>query len=290
MTGLTISERERAKEAIQFHYDVGNSFYALWLDKRMIYSCAMWPDVQFDGDLETAQLRKLDYHIDAAGAATALRVLDVGCGWGALLARCAERNSNLEAGVGLTLSAEQARYCSDTLPLPPIECRLENWQDHRATAPYDSIISIGAFEHFAAPGDNREARIAKYKAFFEFCRDNLRKGGRLSLQTIAYLNMRREDASEFMNTEIFPDSDLPYLEEIAASSAGTLEILTVRNDRLDYAHTCNHWARRLKANRAAAIEASNEATVNKFEKYLLEGSAGFFLGKLSLLRITEKKL
>ena len=289
MTAPTVNERERAKEAIQFHYDVGNRFYRLWLDARMIYSCAMWENGEYSGDLETAQLRKLDYHIDQAGAATARRILDVGCGWGGLLARCRERNPNLEAGVGLTLSAEQARYCSDTLPAPAIECRLENWQDHKAAAPYDSIISIGAFEHFAAPGDSREMRIAKYKAFFEFCRGSLRKGGRLSLQTIAYLNMRREDASTFMNTEIFPDSDLPYLEEIAAASAGTLEILAVRNDRLDYAHTCNHWARRLKANRAAALEASDEATVAKFEKYLLEGSVGFFQGKLSLLRITEKK-
>jgi cyclopropane-fatty-acyl-phospholipid synthase len=288
MTSQTIDERERAKEAIQFHYDVGNRFYRLWLDARMIYSCAMWHNGQYDNDLDGAQLRKIDFHIDQAGAATARRILDVGCGWGGLLGRCVERNPSLEAAVGLTLSAEQARYCADTLP-PAVECRLEDWRDHKGVAPYDSIISIGAFEHFAAPGDSRETRIAKYKAFFEFCRANLRRGGRLSLQTIAYLNMRREDASSFMNTEIFPDSDLPYLEEIAAAAAGTLEILSVRNDRLDYAYTCNHWARRLKANRAAALDASDEATVAKFERYLIEGSVGFFQGKLSLLRITEKK-
>jgi cyclopropane-fatty-acyl-phospholipid synthase len=268
---------------------VGNRFYRLWLDSRMIYSCALWPNGEYDGDLETAQVRKLDYHIDQAGAATARRILDVGCGWGGLLARCLERNPKLESAVGLTLSAEQARHCQETLPSPPVDCRLEDWRDHRPAEPYDAIISIGAFEHFAAPGDSRATRIAKYKAFFEFCRANLRRGGRLSLQSIAYLNMRREDASTFMNTEIFPDSDLPYLEEIAAAAAGTLEIQAVRNDRLDYAHTCNIWARRLKANRAAAVAASDEATVAKFEKYLLEGSVGFFQGKLSLLRITEKK-
>jgi cyclopropane-fatty-acyl-phospholipid synthase len=290
MTATTVNERARAKEAIQFHYDLGNRFYRLWLDTRMIYSCAMWDNGDYSGDLETAQLRKLDYHIDQAGAPTARRILDVGCGWGGLLARCLERNPKLEGAVGLTLSAEQARYCNETLPPAAIECRLEDWRDHRPVTPYESIISIGAFEHFAAPGDSRETRIAKYTAFFEFCRANLRRGGRLSLQSIAYLNMRREDASRFMNTEIFPDSDLPYLEEIAAATAGTLEIQAVRNDRLDYAHTCNIWARRLKANRAAAVEASNEATVAKFEKYLLEGSVGFFQGKLSLLRITARAI
>jgi cyclopropane-fatty-acyl-phospholipid synthase len=290
MTTCAISERERAKEVIQFHYDVGNCFYRVWLDIRMIYSCAFWPEARYDSDLDGAQLRKLDYHIDQSKASTARRVLDVGCGWGGLLDRCAERNPNLEAAVGLTLSAEQARHCSDTLTSPLIDCRLENWRDHQAAKPYDAIISIGAFEHFAAPGDSRETRTAKYKEFFEFCRTNLRKGGLLSLQSIAYLNMRREDASTFMNTEIFPDSDLPYLEEIVAASAGTLEIVAVRNDRLDYAHTCNLWARRLKAKRAAAVEACGEPTVAKFERYLLEGSVGFFQGKLSLLRITERKL
>ena len=218
------------------------------------------------------------------------RILDVGCGWGGFLVRCLERNPNLDRAVGLTLSAEQARYCSETLPCPPIECRLEDWRDHRAEAPYDAIISIGAFEHFAAPGDSRGARIAKYRAFFEFCRSNLRKGGLLSLQTIAYLNMRREDASKFMNTEIFPNSDLPYLEEIVEASSRCLEIIAVRNDRLDYAHTCNLWSRRLKARHLEAIQASDEATVLRYEKYLQEGSVGFFQGKLSLLRITEKKL
>jgi len=289
MTALTVAERERTKETIQFHYDVGNRFYRLWLDARMIYSCAMWDNGEYNGDLEAAQLRKLDYHIHQAGASTARRVLDVGCGWGGLLARCVERNPKLDEAVGLTLSAEQARYCGETLPRA-IECRLEDWRDHQAVAPYDSIVSIGAFEHFAAPGDSRETRIAKYRAFFEFCRSNLRKGGRLSLQTIAYLNMRREDASKFMNTEIFPDSDLPYLQEIVEASSGCLEIVAVRNDRLDYAHTCNLWSRRLKARRPEAIEASDEATVLRYEKYLQQGSVGFFQGKLSLLRITEKKL
>jgi cyclopropane-fatty-acyl-phospholipid synthase len=289
MTASTLNEHARAKEAIQFHYDVGNAFYRLWLDKRMIYSCAMWDNGDYSADLESAQVRKLDYHLDQAGVARARRVLDVGCGWGGLLARCLERNPKLEAAVGLTLSAEQAAYCGQSLPTP-VECRLEDWRDHHAAVPYDSVISIGAFEHFAAPADSRETRICKYKAFFEFCRRNLARAGRLSLQTIAYLNMRREDASTFMNTEIFPDSDLPYLEEIAAAAAGTLEIQTVRNDRIDYARTCNLWARRLKTNRAAAIQASDEATVAKFEKYLLEGSVGFFQGKLSLLRISGRKL
>jgi len=290
MTLANLNEREQAREAIQFHYDVGNRFYELWLDSRMIYSCAMWLQGDYTEDLETAQLRKLDYHIDQSGAATARRVLDVGCGWGALLARCIERNPKLEHAVGLTLSAEQKRYIADSDKAKRIDCRLQDWHDHVTDEPYDSIISIGAFEHFATPEDSSEEHVAKYREFFEFCRSSLRKGGVLSLQTIAYLNMRREDAAKFMSTEIFPNSDLPYLQEIVEAAAGCLEIVAVRNDRLDYAHTCNLWNRRLRANRAEAVKASDEATVQRYEKYLQQGSVGFFQGKLCLLRITEKKL
>jgi len=284
-----LDEREQAREAIQFHYDVGDRFYELWLDSRMVYSCAMWPSGEYSDDLDTAQLRKLDFHIDQSGASKVRRLLDVGCGWGALLARCAERNPKLEHAVGLTLSAAQDRHINERHKSNVIECRLEDWHDHKADEPYDSIVSIGAFEHFAAPDDTPEAHVAKYRSFFEFCRANLRKNGLLSLQTIAYLNMRREDASKFMYTEIFPNADLPYLQEIVEAAAGRLEIVSVRNDRLDYAHTCNLWSKRLKAHRSEAIKASDEATVQRYEKYLQEGSVGFFLGKLSLLRITARR-
>jgi len=290
MTQAILHEREQARESIQYHYDVGNRFYELWLDSRMVYSCAMWRQDGYTDDLDTAQLCKLDYHIDQSAAAKARRVLDVGCGWGGLLARCRERNPELEQAVGLTLSAEQKKYIDQFRKADAIDCRLEDWHDHRASEPYDSIVSIGAFEHFATPDDSREIRRAKYREFFEFCRSNLRKGGILSLQTIAYLNMKREDASKFMNTEVFPNSDLPYLQEIVEASSGCLEIVALRNDRLDYAHTCKLWSRRLKVNRSEAVAASDEATVLRYEKYLQEGSVGFFLGKLSLLRITERKL
>ena len=284
-----LDEREQAREAIQFHYDVGNRFYELWLDSRMVYSCAMWPRGGYSDDLDAAQLCKLDYHIDQSGAASARLLLDVGCGWGALLARCAERNPVLERAVGLTLSAAQHSYVREHHESNGIECRLEDWHDHRADDPFDSIVSIGAFEHFASPDDSPETHIIKYRTFFEFCRSNLRKGGLLSLQTIGYLNMRREEASKFMYTEIFPNADLPFLQEIIEAAARCLEIVAIRNDRLDYAHTCNLWSKRLKANHNEAIKASDEATVRRYEKYLQQGSVGFFLGKLSLLRITARR-
>lgn len=283
-------ERNAARKAIQFHYDVGNRFYELWLGSRMTYSCAMWPDGKYDDDLDAAQLRKLDYHIDQSGASVANRVLDIGCGWGGLLFRCIERNPKLEQAVGLTLSAEQKSHVDTHRQSHPVDCRLENWLDHHSADPYDAVVSIGAFEHFAAPDDDRNTHLDKYREFFEFCRANLRKNGFLSLQTIAYLNMRREDSNKFMETEIFPNSDLPYLSEIVEASAGVMEITRIRNDRLDYGHTCSLWSSRLKKNLDKAVEASNQETVRRFQKYLQLSAIGFFQAKLSLLRIVARKL
>ena len=93
-------------EAIKSHYDVGNDFFRLVLDPEMIYSCALYED---GDDLATAQIRKLDHHIAAAKAAGTKRVLDIGCGWGAMLRRLVE-HAGVGHAVGLTLSSAQADY------------------------------------------------------------------------------------------------------------------------------------------------------------------------------------
>ncbi|MES2938568.1 MAG: class I SAM-dependent methyltransferase [Pseudomonadota bacterium] len=285
-----MTDRAQALEAIQFHYDVGNPFYALWLDPRMVYSCAMWtPGIAAD-DLAGAQLAKLDYHLAQVRVQEARSLLDVGCGWGALLLRALESGGKLERAVGLTLSEEQHDHVAQAaLQHPRMACKLENWLDHQPEQPYDGIVSIGAFEHFATAQDSQEQRLEKYRAFFRFCRDAMVRGGRLSLQTIAYLNMDRRDASQFMAAEIFPHSDLPYLSEVTTACEGILEITTVRNDRLDYARTCNLWLRQLKQQRAAAERVAGKEVVEKFEKYLALSSVGFHQGKLCLLRLTAQR-
>ena len=193
-------------EAIDFHYSVGNAFYRLWLDESLTYSGALW-----DGDetLEAAQRRKLDYHFDQAGVAEGMRVLDIGCGWGSGLRRMTAERGVAQA-VGLTLSQAQADWLG-TQPSPKIEVRIESWQDHSPPQPYDAIISIGAFEHFAKANLPRADKVAAYREFFHRCHGLLRKGGRLSLQTIAYGNIAPDNRSAFVEKQIFPESDLPTL-------------------------------------------------------------------------------
>src|SRR4051794_30274164 len=95
-----------SSEAIQFHYDIGNEFYRLWLDESLTYSCALWDN---ETTLEGAQRAKLDYHIEKANARGRARVLDIGCGWGSPLNRLVSA-ANVKSATGLTLSKEQASY------------------------------------------------------------------------------------------------------------------------------------------------------------------------------------
>ncbi|WP_067701372.1 SAM-dependent methyltransferase [Nocardia jejuensis] len=270
-----------AAAAIRHHYDIGNEFYRLWLDPSLSYSCALREN---DSDtLEIAQENKLRHHLDAIGAADADAVLDIGCGWGAILRRLSQQHG-VSRAVGLTLSDEQAEFVL-AQELPGVEVRIQNWLHYEPRERFDGIISIGAFEHFARPEDSPAEKIRVYREFFTRCRDWLREGGVLSLQTIAYANMSREQASSFMQQDIFPDADLPTLAEITAAAEGIFEVRSIISGRLDYAWTCEEWARRLRTHRAEATDLVGEEAVARYLRYLKLSALGFRMGKLSLYRL-----
>ncbi|MGF7234683.1 MAG: class I SAM-dependent methyltransferase [Frankia sp.] len=270
-----------AAAAVRHHYDIGNEFYKLWLDPSLVYSCAIREGAQ--DTLEAAQDRKLRYHLDAIRADQAESVLDVGCGWGAVLERLAHTGS-VGRSVGLTLSEEQAAFVRSR-GYPGVEVRTENWMHYEPDAPFDGIISIGAFEHFARPGDSTAERINVYQEFFTRCRGWLNNGGALSLQTIAYANMSRENASQFIQEEIFPEAELPTLAEIVTAAEGIFEIRSVHNGRLDYAWTCEQWGRRLREHRDDAVDVVGPDVVARYERYLKLSALGFRMGKICLFRI-----
>ena len=272
--------------AIQAHYDIGNEFYGLWLDETLTYSAALWEGPDDTRELSAAQRLKIAWHMAAAEVAKASSVLEIGCGWGATLRACAALPGVIRA-VGLTLSRAQAQYlASDSNP--KIDVRVENWQQHIPATPYDLIISIGAFEHFTKPTDDAGAKIAIYRDFFDHCRRWLSPQGAFSLQTIAYGSLRRDDPNVALMSEIFPESDLPRLEEIVIAFDGLFEIVSVRNDRHDYARTCETWARNLRARRAEAIALVGPDQVRRYERYLKLSAFGFLTGKIWLLRLKLK--
>jgi cyclopropane-fatty-acyl-phospholipid synthase len=277
--------------AIRRHYDVGNDFYRLWLDPTLSYSCALWDEREGDDGLETAQLRKIDYHIDGARARGADRVLDVGCGWGAALRRLVDAGAR--RAVGLTLSQQQADWVGAWRD-PRIEVRLEGWLDHAPARPYDAVLSVGAFEHFARADMPDVDKVAAYRAFFLRCYDWLKPGGWLSLQTIAYGNLSREEVRRSTTVslfgEVFPESDLPTPGNIFQACDGLFEPVTLRNDRLDYHRTCRVWAERLAARREEAVALVGKEVFTRYSRYLKVSAALFHYGYTYLLRIAFRRL
>ncbi len=290
LTGANSSE-------IQAHYDVSNDFYQLWLDPNLIYSAALWDETQPEASLEQAQSLKLAYHLQQAQAHKAEYVLDIGCGWGALL-REVLKQPQLKQAVGLTLSQAQKDYFETNPHSQPdpqtqvqAEVRLESWENYTPPAPLDAVISIGAFEHFARPGMSASEKQAAYTAFFQRVGEWLRPEGRLSLQTIGYGPISEEMKVKLsgLNQAVFPGSELPTLLELLSAAEPFLELLQMRNDRHDYAKTCQLWRKNLRAAKATVEERYGPALYKHYNEYLMASEMGFRLGHLHLYRLTFQK-
>jgi len=282
-TSTANTTRGGTESAIQHHYDLSNAFYALWLDETMTYSCGLWRDGDDPDDLSAAQRRKIDYHLHAARISHARHMLDIGCGWGSVLQQALTHNQ-LQTATGLTLSEAQFQHIA-ARARPGLQVRKESWTNHQPANKYGSIISIGAFEHFASPGDTAAEKLGLYREFFQKCRAWLEPGGAMSLQTIAYGTLRPDQRNEFISTQIFPDSDLPQPHEILQAVTGLFEVTLLRNDRLQYSQTCKLWYQNLRRRRAEAVAIVGEARVSQYEKYLRISKFGFDTGRVGLLRL-----
>jgi cyclopropane-fatty-acyl-phospholipid synthase len=271
--------------AIQSHYDIGNDFYSLWLDETRTYSCALWSG---DEDLKTAQLQKLRWHLEGARARNVNRLLEIGCGWGSLL-RLAATEFGVRDVVGLSLSEAQSTWIRSS-GIPNTQVHVQSWAEYSPDEPFDAIVSIGAFEHFARIEQSQHEKLAGYRAFFEACHRMLAPGGRMSLQTITYENADREDFSTFFAERIFPESDLPHHAEIFQTSKGLFEVELLRNDREHYARTARCWLSSLRKNRVAAVQMVGEEEVAAFEKYLALLVVGFHTGSMNLARIILRRI
>jgi len=279
-TAKNAKEFGASVEAIQEHYDVGNAFYRTWLDPTMTYSCAYWQDD--NATLQEAQETKLEYLIHAAAATGNETVLDIGCGWGSCLYRLVGRHA-VKRAVGLTLSQQQVEWI-ESRQVPGVEVLLEGWADHDPGHTYDSIISIGALEHFAKPGLSNGDRISVYRQFFKKCHDLLKPGGRMGLQVQAYNTGSYTEHSPL--SQVFPESDMPRLFELAAGFDRIFVPTLIRNDPSHYARTVRCWLDGLAARRDEAVQAAGEDNVKRYERFLTGGIKGYEAGVFMLLRLS----
>ena len=288
LPGITVKKHslKRDRRAVTFHYDVSNDFYRLWLDRAMVYSCAYFQAPE--DDLETAQEQKLDYICRKLRLRPGQRLLDIGCGWGALVIHAAQ-NFGVRAH-GITLSEPQAEWARARIGETGLAKQASiDVCDYRqigsnGSPTYDAIVSVGMAEHVG-----RE-RLPDY---FKLAYRVLKPGGVLLNQAIGegVVARPRNKGRTFIDQYVFPDGDIPPVPILlgAAESAG-LEIRDVENLREHYALTLRHWLRRLEAQHGEALSFVDEKTYRVWRLYIAGSAHGFHRGHMAVYQTLLAKL
>jgi cyclopropane-fatty-acyl-phospholipid synthase len=281
-----------SKADIEHHYDVANDFFALFLDKKYrVYSCGVWKRAK---DLEQAQEDKLDRLCRYANVSQGHQVIDVGCGWGGLMSRIIEKFPSAQVH-GLTLSTQQFEHVN-ALRNPQLSVGLCAWQDfHPMERKFDSIISIGAFEHFASLEDHAASRHRDvYKAFFDWCQSVSTPDAQIGLQTIV-INRAPNSISELRDSrylleKVFPGSALPSISDIQAAIIDKYEISAVRRIGLDYARTLIEWNNRLVLNEDKITERYGRTLFDHYRSYFDSAQRCFESGYVDLFQVSLRRV
>jgi cyclopropane-fatty-acyl-phospholipid synthase len=273
------------REAVQRHYDVSNEFYGLWLDPRMVYSCGYF---RFDDDsLEAAQLQKLDHICTKLRLAPGERFLDIGCGWGALVIRAAERYG--VKATGITLSENQHRLANERIRAAGLEDRctvlLQDYRDAPGEGVYDKIASVGMFEHVG---------LRNLPVYFSTVRRLLREKGLFLNHGITTADIRNRavglGAGEFIDRYVFPKGELPHLHRaVHDMSEQDLEVHDVEGLRPHYAKTLGLWSANFERKLDAAVAASDERITRIWRLYLAGCAHAFEQGWVSIYQLLASK-
>ena len=281
--------RERDRAAVEYHYNVSNEFYALWLDSEMTYSCAYFRSPA--ESLDAAQREKYAHIARKLRLAPGERFLDIGCGWGGLI-RFAAREFGARA-TGVTLSARQAEYAGERIQKEGLSdvCSVEllDYRDLARLGRFDKIASVGMVEHVGSE------RLPDY---FSAAFNALEPGGLfLNHGIVSQLPppsglrgfLARVGGSGlrgFVGRYVFPDGDLLRLDSATrfAEIAG-FEILDIENLRPHYAATLRHWVKRLENNETRARALVGDATYNTWRLYMAGSARGFAVGRMGVVQM-----
>ncbi len=286
-----VHEPARDRAAIRYHYDVGNDFYALWLDERMVYSCAYFADGrETEGDLEAAQLAKLDLICRKLRLQPGERLLDVGCGWGALIMHAVKHYG--VTALGITLSDAQAAFARERIAAQGLadRCTVEirdyrHLEDHD---PFDKISSVGMVEHVG---------IENLPTYFAALHRALRPGGLLLNHGIVsvsearpksrfdWLEKRIWKRDAFLDQYVFPDGRLgPLSAVIAGAELVGFETRDVESLREHYALTLRAWLTRLARVSELATSLTDPRTYRTWRLYMAGSAFGFSSGRLNIVQ------
>ncbi len=257
-----------SQASISHHYDVSNDFYKLWLDPQMIYSCAYFSDEQ--QSLADAQSDKLDHICRKLRLQAGQHLLDIGCGWGALVCWAAKHYGVTSHGI--TLSQQQYEYAQQRIRelglQDQVTVELRDYRDMPMDIQYDRIVSVGMFEHVG---------VKNFPVYFGTVKSLLKPGGLFLNHGITNdTGWQKTDLTRFINHYVFPDGELARISDVSrAMEEAGFEVLDVESLRRHYAMTLRHWVRALEQNRESAIAESSEATYRLWRLYMA-GSAYYF--------------
>ena len=257
---------QRDQAAIRSHYDVSNEFYQLFLDPQMVYSCAYFHSK--NDSLEVAQTQKLDLICRKLRLQRGQKMLDIGCGWGALVIHAA-KHYGVDA-TGVTISVAQAQLARERIAREGLSDQVQVLvQDYREVEDqFDAIASIGMCEHLGA---------SQLPIYFQTAWKLLRDGGVFLNHGIANRRLvKKQIVPSFTDLYVFPDSQLvPISWLLQEADAAGFEVRDVENLREHYAKTLAFWLRNLEDNREWALQFVSEETCRVWRLYLAASGFGF---------------
>jgi cyclopropane-fatty-acyl-phospholipid synthase len=280
---LAAHTREKDAESIRYHYDVSNEFYQQFLDPAMVYSCAYFENG--DEDLATAQQKKIDHILTKIDLRPGQTLLDIGCGWGALVIRAAQKFG--ARCVGVTLSERQYELARERVAQAGLQDRIDiRIQDYRdVDGQFERITSVGMFEHVG---------VDKLPEYFGIINKLLAPNGVVMNHGITTTDIEQRASpyggGEFIDKYVFPHGELAHLSTVIRTmQQGGLEVRDVENLRRHYARTCALWAENFENNAERIRDTVDPKTFRIWHVYLAGCAYGFAHDWISLYQIVCNK-
>ena len=276
----TSTHMKNQKKEVCSHYDIGNDFYSLWLDKTMSYSCAYFKSE--DDSLYEAQMNKIHHILKKLNVKEGEHILDIGCGWGYLLIEAAKKYK--VKGTGITLSEEQFKKFKELISKEGLEdyldVRLMDYRElEKSNLLFDKIVSVGMLEHVGR--DN-------YDLFFKNVDSVLKNKGEVLLHFIS--SLKESPGDPWIKKYIFPGGVIPSLREIInISSNYKFYTLDIESLRRDYNKTLLCWCDNFNNNIEKIEKMFDEKFIRMWELYLTSCAAAFNNGVVDIHQVLFTK-